>query len=268
MFGKISKLALGMNLIGGMMSWNCNAAETVQVPGEVTMMIKSFADSLEFKKPTRVFITIIAALDKIIPELDNLSQIPSTNQRFFLALHKIFSNQNLEVNDDSVAAILDSADKGCKGAQEMVIAAFGKGTEDKIGDKRTLLKKQMQDVLSEPSSDSDDSGADFGEICLDKNVAHMDNAGGSITTENLEANFDDTELTSDPLYVAETARQLADNLALSRSGKTENLEVIEYDFKFLVKAKYDSEYLKSLLPVVNQVDMKLYETLSSFLKDN
>ena len=211
MFGKISKLALGMNLIGGMMSWNCNAAETVQVPDELTMMIKSFADSLEFKKPTRVFITIIAALDKIIPELDNLSQIPSTNQRFFLALHKIFSNQNLEVNDDSVAAILESADKGCKGAQEMVIAAFGKGTGDKIGDKRTLLKKQMQDVLSESSSDSDDSGADFGV----KDMSEEEKGRGLIN---------DAEEESSPESGNSPLEQLQDDISVGITSYIKNPE--------------------------------------------
>ena len=34
MFGKISKLALGMSLIGGMMSWNCNAGEVAVTPSE------------------------------------------------------------------------------------------------------------------------------------------------------------------------------------------------------------------------------------------
>lgn len=34
MFGKISKVVLGMSLIGGMMSWNCNAGEVAITPSK------------------------------------------------------------------------------------------------------------------------------------------------------------------------------------------------------------------------------------------
>ena len=52
MFGKISKLALGMSLIGGMMSGNCPAKESV-VSGSLRLDSTTLTYTVQLENPVR-----------------------------------------------------------------------------------------------------------------------------------------------------------------------------------------------------------------------
>ncbi len=168
MFGKISKLALGISLLGGVISGRCSTTESIIIPNEATIMIQSLTDSLEFKKPTRVFIALMGSLNTICNEFNSLAKnsISIANQQFFTALSHIFSDSKPEVDDASVEAILKSAEEGCGNAQEMIKAALGKNPSVPVANEKELLKKQIQEVIDKSTSDSDNSSvsSDSGNI--------------------------------------------------------------------------------------------------------
>lgn len=249
------------------MSGNCNAGEVRTIPQKVIMIIKSFTDSLEFGKPTRAFNLLIGSLSTINPELNKLSSTSTSpaNRQFFIALYQILSVPGFKVNDESVTAILKSAEGGCKDAAEMVSATFGKKPSE-ITDKKAFLKMHMQKVLDESASDSDSSNMDSEEKDMGEEKDFAEHSGDLTVNETMEKGFDDRTLLGDPLYVAETVRQLADNLYSFLDGKEKDIELIKYDFDFLARAKYDPDYLKRLAEKVRQKDAGLYDSFSDILK--
>ena len=161
MFGKVSRVLLGMGLIGGIMGGDCSTV-TEFSSQNAKMLIKSFTDSLEFKKPTRVFITLLGSLPHIVPGLDTLSEnsgLPADKQ-FFMALFQIFSDPKRKVNNAEADAILESAEKGCQDAREMVSVVLGRRSPSEISDKQKTLMEQMQEIIDESSSEEDSSGVD------------------------------------------------------------------------------------------------------------
>ena len=268
MFGKVGRVLLGMGLIGGIMEGDCSTV-TEFSSQNAKMLIKSFTDSLEFKKPTRVFITLLGSLPHIVPGLDTLSEnsgLPADKQ-FFMALFQIFSDPKRKVNNAEADAILESAEKGCQDAREMVSVVLGRRSPSEISDKQKTLMEQMQEIIDESSSEEDSLGVDSEDSDADKIETRTKDGEGVNLVENLDLSYNDQDLLSDPLYVAETARDLSNKFMSYNAEDGMETGSMEYDFNFLLRADYDKDFLSQLLKSIEWKDRNLYERLNSILKE-
>jgi hypothetical protein len=155
------KKFLGLVIGGVMMVASCCAGEDCYLNQSdlAKLVAAGFMKSVESGKPTSSF-RIVLHSPQIWPILKKQSQVvnePSGQQQFFLALSQIFGDNEVKVTDSSIELIIQAAQGGYKGADDIVMAAYGKNFSQVKQSEIDCLKAMISDRM-ESATDTMEEG--------------------------------------------------------------------------------------------------------------